>query len=105
MLQYLLSFLIFIPLVGSLIVVSIPENLKQVYKYIAFTAVLFQLFIALYIYFQFTSQPGTGTGVNIENDFLFSEKVSWINMDLGTLGKLSIDYFLAVDGLSVSLVL
>ncbi|CAN5232681.1 NADH-quinone oxidoreductase subunit M [soil metagenome] len=105
MLQYLLSFLIFIPLVASLIVVSIPENLKHVYKYIAFTAVLFQLFIALYIYFHFTGQPGTGTGVNIENDFLFSEKISWINMDLGMLGKLSIDYFLAVDGLSVSLVL
>jgi NADH-quinone oxidoreductase subunit M len=33
------------------------------------------------------------------------EKLDWITLDLGNFGKLSVDYFLGVDGLSISLVL
>jgi NADH-quinone oxidoreductase subunit M len=35
----------------------------------------------------------------------FVERADWINLNLGTFGRLNIDYFLAVDGLSIGLLL
>ncbi|MEO1653833.1 MAG: NADH-quinone oxidoreductase subunit M [Bacteroidota bacterium] len=37
--------------------------------------------------------------------FQFVERVDWIHLKLGSFGSLSIDYYLGVDGLSISLVL
>jgi NADH-quinone oxidoreductase subunit M len=44
-------------------------------------------------------------GVNVPEGFQFVERTDWISLPLGSLGKLSIDYYLGVDGLSVLLVL
>nr|MDQ3395896.1 NADH-quinone oxidoreductase subunit M [Bacteroidota bacterium] len=102
--QHLLSFLIFIPLAASIILILIPSRFKAFFKYIALTAVGLQFLVAMITYFSFPGSQSSA-GVNVEADFQFIEKASWIYMDLGGLGKLSIDYFLAVDGISISLVM
>lgn len=103
--QYLLSSLIFIPLIAALILIILPIRFKEIFKFIALAGVALQFLGACYLYFVYPKGAEAPAGVHIETDFLFQEKVSWINMDLGNLGKLSIDYFLAIDGLSISLVI
>ncbi len=43
-------------------------------------------------------------GSMMKHWFQFMQKLPWINLDLGTLGKMQIDYFVGIDGLSVALV-
>lgn len=45
------------------------------------------------------------TGINVPTSFACAEKTNWILMDLGTSGKLKIDYFIALDGLNITMVL
>jgi NADH-quinone oxidoreductase subunit M len=102
--QHLLSFLIFIPLAASIILIFIPSRFKEYFKYLTLLAVGLQFLVALFVYFSFSGHQ-SAAGIHIEEEYLFSEKVPWITLELGSLGKLSIDYFLAVDGISISLVL
>lgn len=98
----LLSLLIFTPLLGVFVVLVVPSTYKAIYKYLALTVSLIQSILALLLYQGFDTSV---TAVNTLDSFQFVEKVSWINLQLGGLGKLSIDYFVGVDGISISMVL
>ena len=98
----LLSLLIFTPLIGVLIVLVLPSAQKQLYRIVALAVSLFQLLIAILIYNQFDV---TKSGINQVDSFQFVERLDWINLHLGNLGNLSIDYFIGVDGISISMVL
>lgn len=90
----LLSFLIFIPLIGLLLLL-LPRLEKAYFKYIALLASLFQLFAAILLFAGFKAQEG----------LQYVEKYHWVSVNLGSFGSFSIDYFLGLDGLNVSLVL
>lgn len=96
----LLSLLIFLPLVAAIVILLLPATMRQNYKYIAlgFTAIQFVLLGWLYTQFD-----NTATGINQASGFQFIEQLSWIRLDLGSLGQLEIDYFLGVDGVSLPL--
>ena len=96
----LLSLLIFLPLVAAIVILLLPTTIRQSYKYIAlgFTAIQFVLLGWLYTQFD-----NTATGINQASGFQFIEQLSWIRLDLGSLGQLEIDYFLGVDGVSLPL--
>jgi len=96
----LLSFLIFLPLFASLFILILPSAWQQRYKYIALAVTSIQVLISAYIYLHFKSSSGF-SGVHIEDQFQLVERLNWIRLDLGSLGRLQIDYFIGIDGLSM----
>lgn len=94
----LLSILIFLPLVAALLILMLPAKFQQQFKFIALAVSLIQFALSCFIYLGFKNLEA---GVNREEQFQLIEKVSWIRLDLGSLGKLEIDYFLGIDGFSM----
>lgn len=100
----ILSLLIFAPLLFALLIVVLPSSLRVGFKYIALLATLVQLGISIWMYLHF--QTGSGfAGVNNEAQFQFMQKLPWINLNLGSMGHMQIDYFVGIDGISITLVL
>ncbi len=93
--MHLLSILIFIPLVGILLVGLIPSKYQKSYKIISAAIALFQMVLALYMY----------SSLEKNAIFQFVEKYDWIQLSLGNLGSLQIEYFVAMDGISAGLIL
>ncbi len=94
----LLSLIIFIPALAAVIILLLPARLRHLYKFVALAVGVVQLLISLFIYLNFKN---TSAGINTESGFQFIEKTHWIGLDLGSLGRLQIDYFLGIDGLSM----
>ncbi|HEX8376504.1 MAG TPA: NADH-quinone oxidoreductase subunit M [Pedobacter sp.] len=99
----LLSLLIFLPLVAGLLILILPSSWQQRYKYISLAAAAIQIIIAAYIYFNFDGN--TFSGIVVQAKYQLVERVPWINLDLGRLGYLQVDYFLGIDGLSMPFLL
>lgn len=96
-----LSILIFSPLVATLLILALPSSAKATYKYIALVFTVVQLGLSLYLYQHF--DPAL-SGINKLDGYQFVEQLSWIRLDLGNIGKLEIDYFVGVDGISLPLI-
>jgi NADH-quinone oxidoreductase subunit M len=100
----ILNYLIFIPLVATLLVLVVPSTYKSGYKMIALGASVLQLVFAILLYLGYSKGAGSPVGLDQLSEFQFVTKLDWISMNLGSLGKLSIDYFVGIDGLSVTMV-
>src|SRR5437879_4231754 len=99
-----LSLLVFTPLIFGLLIVVLPSSLRAGFKYITLFATLVQLGISIWIYMHF--QTGANfSGISQEGQFQFVQKLPWINLGLGSLGKMQIDYFVGIDGISVTMLL
>ncbi|MGZ3757630.1 MAG: complex I subunit 4 family protein [Mucilaginibacter sp.] len=98
----MLTLLIFIPLLFGLIIAVLPSKWRGSFKFIALLATLVQLGISACIYVQFKSGPAFA-GIMHEDQFQFVQKLPWINLNLGTLGKMQVDYFVGIDGISITL--
>jgi len=98
----ILTLLIFTPLLFAFIIAVLPSSLRAGFKYLTLGATLVQLGMSTWIYCNFKSGAGLA-GVNHEAQFQFMQKLPWINLDLGTMGKMQIDYFVGIDGLSIAL--
>jgi NADH-quinone oxidoreductase subunit M len=96
MISHLLSFLVFLPLVGGTLILLLPNQQKHLYKWVTLIFCTIQVIISgvMYLHFQ----------TNI-TDYQFLEKNDWITLSLGNLGTVSIDYLVGVDGISFPLVL
>ncbi|GAB3329322.1 NADH-quinone oxidoreductase subunit M [Larkinella ripae] len=92
----MLSSLIFFPLLGSLLVVLLPDSLKKSYKWITLAVCGFELLVCGAVYAAFDpTQAG----------YQLLERADWISLSLGSLGRVSIDYLVGIDGISLPLVL
>jgi NADH-quinone oxidoreductase subunit M len=91
--QYLISLLIFTPLVAACICLVIPKSLASVFRTVSLSASLVQVVWLLLILFAY--RPG---------GFQFVEKHDWITLQLSAWGILKAEYFVGVDGLSLPLV-
>lgn len=98
----ILTILIFLPVLFGLIIAVMPSGWRLSFKYITLLATLLQLAIAVWIYCNFKTGAGFA-GINHENQFQLVQKLPWINLDLGAMGKMQIDYFVGIDGISVTL--
>lgn len=98
----LLSLLIFLPLLAVALTLVLPNRINGTFKYIALGTTLLQLILAGFLYANY--QPSTAA-FNDVAAYQYVEQLPWIRMDLGSLGKLEIDYFLGVDGFSLPLLL
>lgn len=100
----ILSLLIFTPLLFGLLIILLPSAWRFSFKYITLLATLIQLGLSIFMYLQFKA-GAEYAGVNSEGTFQFVQKVHWINLNLGSLGKMQIDYFVGIDGLSIAMVI
>ena len=98
--SYILSLIIWMPLLGAFILLFFRERQSLGIKIVALTFSLIQLLLSIRLILRFDSNYGD----NLLTSFQFVEKFSWISMNLGSLGRLSIDYHLGVDGMSLWLV-
>jgi len=102
MMKFLLSGLVWIPLVGVLLVLLAPERRVGLIRVISLVAVGVQFVVATLLVVGFNAGPQQSAyGLST---FQFVEYADWITIDLGNWGVLSIDYLLGVDGLSLPLV-
>lgn len=100
----ILSLLIFTPLLFGLLILLLPSAWRASFKYITLLATLLQLGISIWMYLHFKTGAGFG-GIHNEGQFQFMQKLPWINLSLGSMGKMQIDYFVGIDGISVMLLL
>jgi NADH-quinone oxidoreductase subunit M len=100
----MLSLLIFIPLIALLPVFLLPAKYSGYYKFIALAAMVFECIIAGILYVQFRSAPDLLIN-GVTSKFKLLEKSDWISLDLGGMGKVSIDYFLGADGLNIFMII
>ena len=95
---HLLTILIFLPLAAALLMGLLPATNKTSYKYIALATGIIQLILSGCMYQLF---PSNGAGVTEASLYQYVDHLPWIRLDMGSLGRLEIDYFVGVDGLSM----
>lgn len=103
----LLSLILFLPFVAMGLMAFLPSNKILYFKALSLITSLLQLLLFLGMVlpsYHISLQKGN-FGINKPTAFACAEKVNWILMDLGTAGKLKIDYFIALDGLNILMVL
>lgn len=100
----ILTLLIFSPILFGVIILLLPTGLRNIFKHITLLATLVQLGIAVWLYLNFKTGP-LFAGINHEGQYQFVEKLHWIGLNLGSMGKLQIDYFVGVDGVSIMMLL
>jgi NADH-quinone oxidoreductase subunit M len=98
----ILTLLIFIPALFGLLILVLPNAWRQSFKYVTLAATLVQLGLSIWMYLNFQTGANHG-GINLENQFQFVQKLPWINLNLGSAGRMQIDYFVGVDGISILL--
>lgn len=100
----ILTLLIFTPILFALIIWVMPSAWRESFKYLTLAATLVQLCLGVWIYLHF--QTGAGfAGINQEGQYQFVQKLPWINLNLGGVSRMQIDYFVGIDGISIAMVI
>jgi len=98
-----LSWITFIPIIGMILILFVPKENQNAMKWTAAVATFLQLVIAVMIYFNFDRSL---TGINTQEGMQLVEKASWIDIrGVPWFGRIHVDYFVGVDGLSVPMVI
>lgn len=95
-----LSILIVLPLLAALVVLFIPQTLKNSYRWITLLAALVQLWVASMLYWGFEAAT---TAPSELSAYKWVERYQWLAFG-GEGSGLRIDYFVGVDGLSISMI-
>src|SRR5260370_17045000 len=87
--SHALTLITFVPIAGMVLILALPDSMKNLSKWIAVAATIPQLLIAIYLYENFDT---TTSAVQ------FAEKAAW-------MPAYHISYFVGVDGISISMIL
>ncbi|MCI0708518.1 MAG: NADH-quinone oxidoreductase subunit M [Ignavibacteriae bacterium] len=99
----ILTWITFLPILGMVVVLMLPKEQKETMKWVAAGATFLQLVIAAIIFLNFDKGMA---GINSADGMQFVERASWIDVQgLSWFGRVHIEYFMGVDGLSVTMVL
>lgn len=99
----ILTWIVFLPIAGMLIVLLIPDKNDNAIRWTAAAVTGIQVVLAGIIYSVFDRAK---TGINNMESFQFVEKYDWITVDaVPWVGKINIDYFFGLDGLSILMVI
>jgi len=99
----ILTWLVFLPIVGMIIVLLIPDKNKNGMRWTAAIVTGLQVVLAATIYAIFDRAK---VGVNDIESFQFVEQLSWITVEaVPWVGRIEITYFIGLDGLSVLMVM
>ena len=104
----MLSLIVFLPILAGLVILAVPSSQKQIIRIVSLLAALAQGVLAVLIWRAYDpSLPGitAAPGGSPLGSFQFVEKVPWIGLKLGAMGSLNIEYFLGVDGISVTMII
>ncbi|MEP1781156.1 NADH-quinone oxidoreductase subunit M [Reichenbachiella sp.] len=99
--DHLLSWLVFVPLIAAVVMLTIPQSQGHLYKWVALGALGIVTILSLVLVFSF-NQGIAGYGAD---SLQFTKQLDWINLNVGSFGSLLIQYYVGVDGLSLALVL
>ena len=102
MAEHILSILIFLPLLGLGPMLFIQSKDYRQYRWITLVVTAIQLLITLGLFINFKPEFFP---FHSYDSLVYIEKANWFQLSLGDLGILSINYFLGIDGLSLSMVL
>jgi NADH-quinone oxidoreductase subunit M len=91
----LLSILIFLPLLLAGVLLFLPDTLQRFFKWINLGTSLVQLVLGTWIWHIFDKKS---------TDYQLFENYNWIDLSLGSLGRVSIHYTLGIDGFSLPMV-
>jgi NADH-quinone oxidoreductase subunit M len=99
----ILTWIVFLPIVGMIIILMLPDANRKAIRWTAATVTGIQVLLAGIIYWKFDRSM---TGINDAESFQFVEKFSWITVEaVPWVGRIEINYFLGIDGLSVLMVI
>lgn len=104
----MLSLIVFLPLIAFFIILAIPAAQKQAIRIVSLLAAIAQGVFSVMLWQGYdAAKPGilAGANGNVSETFQFVERFNWITLELGRFGTLNIEYFLGVDGLSVTMVI
>jgi NADH-quinone oxidoreductase subunit M len=99
----ILSWLVFLPVIGMILIMFIPKSSE---KYIKYVAVAFTSLLVILAAVTLAFYDSSKAGVNTLAGFQFIEKFTWI--DIPTYlwdGRIKVEYFLGVDGISYPMVI
>ncbi|MGB0524303.1 MAG: complex I subunit 4 family protein [Flammeovirgaceae bacterium] len=96
----MLSLIIFTPIFAAFVVLLLPKNGKKLHQWTALSATLLQLAFTIWAFASMQFGAQAPKGIDQLADFQLLEHRDWIDMQLGSLGQLSIDYVVGVDGLN-----
>ncbi|MFP4504204.1 MAG: NuoM family protein [Cyclobacteriaceae bacterium] len=88
---------------AALLLLPVPPRFYQVFRITTLGASLLQFIVAVNVYQTYNTKLLADSSRLINPQL--SEEAEWIQLKLGSLGELSIDYLLGVDGLSLSMIL
>lgn len=94
--HYLLSTLIFTPLLAALMAIFIPSDAKRTFRISTLIISAIQLILVVFVIAETRSAPFSS--------FQLVEKMTWFSIDLGSWGVLQAEYFVGMDGLSFAMV-
>ena len=98
-----LSWITFLPVIGMIIILLIPKEARSAMKWTAAGITLLQVILAVLIYANFNYNL---SGINSQEGMQFVEKAKWIDIKgVSWFGRVLIEYFLGVDGISVPMVI
>lgn len=98
-----LSLITFLPIVGMIFILSLPKAQTNLMKIITLLVTGIQVILAVVLLSKYNYALG---GIFDQASFQFVEKFKWIEIDnFSWIGKIKVDYFLGIDGISAPLVL
>lgn len=98
-----LTWLTFLPVVGMVLVLLLPKEGRDAIRWTSLGVVLVQVILAFVVVMKFDKGMA---GVNSLAGMQFVEKASWIDIkSVSWFGRIHIEYFLGIDGISVTMVL
>lgn len=98
----ILSALIFIPMLAALLLILVPKEKTDLFRWIALAASSIQLVLVAFLIQNYDQSLA---GINLAEAYQFVEKFDWIRVSAGSYGILEITYFLGVDGLSLPMLI
>src|SRR3972149_9931501 len=99
----ILSWITLLPILGMVIILFIPKNKEKIIKGLTLLVTGVQVILSIFIITNFDYLKG---GVFDASSFQFIEKFRWIDIEgFSWIGRIKIDYYMGIDGLSVPLVL
>lgn len=99
--QNTLTYIFLLPLLIALIMLFIPAERWKVFRRLSLATVGVQLGLSILLMINFDQ---SNVADSWSGAFQFVEKTDWINLSFGSIGSISIEYFLGVDGISLPLV-
>jgi NADH-quinone oxidoreductase subunit M len=97
----ILSFITWLPIASLLILLLIPSRFYKAYRILTLGTTLLQVMGVLYVV-KYYSATVADHAASLDG-FQLTEQFIWMNLPLGNLGTLTIQYAVGVDGLNIGL--